>query len=356
MQQRKIVEDYLNNVIPDKISDSTKAELRAEIESHIYDKAEFYIEIGYDEETAFKKAIVEMGEAEPVREEFSQIYKAKPHIFFVISAFFATASICLYYLLLILIISELEFEDLFFLLLSAEITLLLALIFAVSTLISFLRVTDEKKLRKNVTKLVACVLLCSALFGTYGYIGFYNLYEPAMYAENPGEYLQPYFPFHDTTDGEDEFADIEVSHFPGTDLVEISAMGSYSSEYPADYKLRYLESYSPFLNKKFSFETRYAEKIFHNFKDFPIDEGEKAEFEGVTYTPFIDEDFYGIVISGTFHTCFISITDISKYDMTFDDFIKDAIEQYKAVRKATKEKFFLDIPFEEQLEYVLSNF
>lgn len=356
MQQRKIVEDYLSSIIPDKIADSTKAELREEIEGHIYDKAEFYMEIGYDEETAFKKAIVEMGEAEPVREEFSQIYKAKPHIFFVFSAFFATASICLYYLLLILIISEVEFEELFFLLLSAEITLLLTLIFAVSTIVSFLRVTNEKKLRKNVTKLVACVLLSSALFGAYGYTDTYNFYEPAKYVENPGEYLQPYFPFHDTTDGKDEFADIEVFHFPGTDLVEISAMCSYSSEYSADYKLRYLESYSLFLNQKFSFETRYAEKFFRNFKDFPIDEGEKAEFEGVTYTPFIDEDFYGIMISGAFHACFISVTDISEYNMTFDDFVKDAIEQYKAVRKATEEKVFLDVPFEEQLEYLLSYF
>lgn len=75
MQQRKIVEDYLSSVIPEKISDSTKAELRAEIESHIYDKAEFYIEIGYDEETAFQKAVDEMGEAEPVREEFTRLYK-----------------------------------------------------------------------------------------------------------------------------------------------------------------------------------------------------------------------------------------------------------------------------------------
>ncbi len=75
MQQHKTVENYLDSVIPDKISDSTKAELRAEIESHIYDKAEFYIEIGYDEEEAFKKAIAEMGETEGVRNEFEVIYK-----------------------------------------------------------------------------------------------------------------------------------------------------------------------------------------------------------------------------------------------------------------------------------------
>lgn len=75
MQQHKIVEDYLNSVIPQKISDSTKAELRAEIECHIYDKAEFYMEIGYDEEAAFGKAVEEMGETEEVKAEFERLYK-----------------------------------------------------------------------------------------------------------------------------------------------------------------------------------------------------------------------------------------------------------------------------------------
>ncbi len=75
MQQRKIVEDYISKIIPDKIADSTKAELRAEIECHIYDKAEFYMEIGYDEEAAFQKAVDEMGETKDVREEFESLYK-----------------------------------------------------------------------------------------------------------------------------------------------------------------------------------------------------------------------------------------------------------------------------------------
>ncbi len=75
MQRAKIVEDYLNSVVPKNISDSTKTEILAEIECHIYDKAEFYIEIGYDEETAFQRAVDEMGESEDVREEFNAIYK-----------------------------------------------------------------------------------------------------------------------------------------------------------------------------------------------------------------------------------------------------------------------------------------
>lgn len=75
MQQHKCVEDYLESVVPKNIADSKRTELRTEMESHIYDKAEFYIEIGYDEETAFNKAVEEMGEADEVKTEFESIYK-----------------------------------------------------------------------------------------------------------------------------------------------------------------------------------------------------------------------------------------------------------------------------------------
>lgn len=75
MQQHKCVEDYLNSVIPTNIPDSKRAELRDEMESHIYDKAEFYMEIGYSEEDSFSKAVEEMGEAQGVKTEFEAIYK-----------------------------------------------------------------------------------------------------------------------------------------------------------------------------------------------------------------------------------------------------------------------------------------
>lgn len=75
MQQHKIVEEYLDGIIPQKISPKTEEEIREEIKSHIYDKADFYIEIGYDEETAIKKAVEQMGEAEDVKAKFSALYK-----------------------------------------------------------------------------------------------------------------------------------------------------------------------------------------------------------------------------------------------------------------------------------------
>ncbi len=74
MQQYKIVEDYLDSVIPEKISTKTRDELREELESHIYDKADFYIEIGYDEEAAVRKAVEQMGETESVNRSFNALY------------------------------------------------------------------------------------------------------------------------------------------------------------------------------------------------------------------------------------------------------------------------------------------
>ena len=75
MQQHKIVEEYLDRIIPQRISPKTEEEIREEIESHIYDKADFYMEIGYDEETAIKKAVEQMGETEDVKAKFSALYK-----------------------------------------------------------------------------------------------------------------------------------------------------------------------------------------------------------------------------------------------------------------------------------------
>ena len=75
MPQHKIVEAYLESAIPQKVSEDTKARLRAELECHIFDRADFYMEIGYDEETAFEKAIEQMGEGEEVKTELESLYK-----------------------------------------------------------------------------------------------------------------------------------------------------------------------------------------------------------------------------------------------------------------------------------------
>lgn len=74
MQQYKVVEEYLDRVIPEKISPKMQEELRKEIEGHIYDRVDFYIEIGFDEEAALKKAVEQMGETDSVKRNFNALY------------------------------------------------------------------------------------------------------------------------------------------------------------------------------------------------------------------------------------------------------------------------------------------
>ena len=75
MSKPKIVSDYLDAAVPKGLTASRRKLLIDELESHIYDKAEHYIEIGYSEEESFEKAVAEMGDAEPVRESFENLYK-----------------------------------------------------------------------------------------------------------------------------------------------------------------------------------------------------------------------------------------------------------------------------------------
>lgn len=75
MSKPKIVSDYLEAAVPKGLTASRRKLLTDELESHIYDKAEHYIEIGYPEEESFEKAVAEMGDAEPVSESFRKLYK-----------------------------------------------------------------------------------------------------------------------------------------------------------------------------------------------------------------------------------------------------------------------------------------
>ena len=75
MQTPKIVSDYLDAAVPKGLTESRRKLLTEELESHIYDKAEHYMEIGYPEEESFEKAIEAMGKAEDVSEQLENVYQ-----------------------------------------------------------------------------------------------------------------------------------------------------------------------------------------------------------------------------------------------------------------------------------------
>ncbi|MBP3442380.1 MAG: hypothetical protein J6L62_06210 [Clostridia bacterium] len=68
-------DDYLNTVRQNIKNKKLHATICAELESHLQDSADFYVEIGYDEETANKKALEDMGEPATVGENMAKLHK-----------------------------------------------------------------------------------------------------------------------------------------------------------------------------------------------------------------------------------------------------------------------------------------
>ena len=67
-------DDYLNSVKHNIKNKKLHAPICAELESHLRDSADFYVEIGYDEETANKKALEDMGEPAIVGENLAKLH------------------------------------------------------------------------------------------------------------------------------------------------------------------------------------------------------------------------------------------------------------------------------------------
>ncbi len=75
MQPSELIEEYLEKAVPKTVSGKKYADIRDELTSHIADKADFYIEIGYSEKEAYVKALNEMGEPEQISSQFEEVYR-----------------------------------------------------------------------------------------------------------------------------------------------------------------------------------------------------------------------------------------------------------------------------------------
>lgn len=72
------VNNFLYTLIPNNLPKKKKELLYSELECHLYDKADFYKEIGYSEDESIKKAIDDMGTDEEIKDgivrEFEELY------------------------------------------------------------------------------------------------------------------------------------------------------------------------------------------------------------------------------------------------------------------------------------------
>lgn len=72
------INDYVNSLVPLNIPKRKRKDIREELLSHIFDRIDYYKEIGYDTDSAIDKALCDMGEDEAtkasVRNEFEQLH------------------------------------------------------------------------------------------------------------------------------------------------------------------------------------------------------------------------------------------------------------------------------------------
>ena len=82
---------YLNSVKRNIKNKKLHATICAELESHLQDSSDFYVEIGYDEETANRKALEDMGEPTTVGESMAKLHKLSGWQKFLFSGFLFVA-------------------------------------------------------------------------------------------------------------------------------------------------------------------------------------------------------------------------------------------------------------------------
>ncbi len=61
------INDYVNSLVPSNIPKRKRQDIREELLSHIFDRIDYYKEIGYDTDSAIDKALCDMGEDESVK-------------------------------------------------------------------------------------------------------------------------------------------------------------------------------------------------------------------------------------------------------------------------------------------------
>ena len=161
------IESYIASVIPKNIPKSKQQKLRAELEAHIFDRIDFYTEIGYDNEASINKALADMGEDEEIktsiRNDFEELHFERTW-WAALSGFIV---VVINSLLKIKAISLRSYDPT-----SMEIMASFTMIFAVIALIFFLY---KKGLRKSLIG-VAIANILVALFSLMKFYPYYAVY------------------------------------------------------------------------------------------------------------------------------------------------------------------------------------
>lgn len=70
------VNSYINSLIPNNIPKKKKEELYAELSAHVFEKVDFYKDIGFDEQQAVSKALEEMGDSAEINRNINKSFES----------------------------------------------------------------------------------------------------------------------------------------------------------------------------------------------------------------------------------------------------------------------------------------
>ena len=70
MEER--ISEFIADYIPKRITKETRYKLQAELENHIYERIDYYTEIGYSEEESLEKALKDFGDDEETKEQIKK--------------------------------------------------------------------------------------------------------------------------------------------------------------------------------------------------------------------------------------------------------------------------------------------
>ncbi len=68
----KRIQEFIEDYIPKRITKETRYQLQAELENHIYERIDYYTEVGYSEEESLEKALKDFGDDEETKEQIKK--------------------------------------------------------------------------------------------------------------------------------------------------------------------------------------------------------------------------------------------------------------------------------------------
>lgn len=174
-----MTEDYIKAVVGRIADKAAAASLKSELESHLADKTEYYIELGYDRETAERRAVEEMGEPDDAGMPLGALHRRREKPLFLGLSIAAELAVFLFYIFLN---RRFSYAGYYYLGVYHALAFDLISMGAIILILTILFLARRKK-SVGVTLSVVLLLILISGFEVVRFKGSlsYSLFQPALY-------------------------------------------------------------------------------------------------------------------------------------------------------------------------------